>query len=136
MQGYVEDILHKERNGKPYWILKIEGNNYTVWDRKYIEGIKKGSLVAYEFKQSGNYRHITSLKPLEGSLAPYSQEELRIIRMSCLRSAVNLTSEMGLEYKDKVEATIHLAKQFEKYVLGDLDIKEKAPDSLPRSNKK
>lgn len=124
----MERIWENERNGKPYWVLRINGERYTVWNPKLLEGIQEGSLVAYEFKRSGNYRHITRLIPVPepgetgaGSAGLYLNErDARMVRMSALRSAAQLIYTIEMRWEEKVESTLQLAREFERYIMGQL----------------
>ena len=64
MQGRVGKSWENDGNGRPYWVLQIDGERYTTWNRKSLEGVQEGSLIEYEYKQSGKYRNISSLAPV------------------------------------------------------------------------
>lgn len=121
MQGRVEKIWENQSNSGKYWVLSIEGERYAVWDRKQMVGLRPGSLVDYDYRESGQYRNISRLNPVRssGSMDPYLEErELRIIRMSCLRSACQMTYNIDMNWEDKVKETLILARRFDRYVLG------------------
>lgn len=55
MKGIFDKIWeNKTKGNKPYWVLSIEGENYSVWDKKNLEGIQEGSTVEYDWKASGD----------------------------------------------------------------------------------
>ncbi len=54
MKGVVDKVWkNKTDDGKLYFVLKIGGEKYSVWDKKYMDGIEEGSMVEYESTQSG-----------------------------------------------------------------------------------
>ena len=111
MRGKIERIWENHtKNGEKYWVLFISGKNYSVWDSSVIEGLSEGAEVEYEFKRSGKYNKITDLKviqePAQSGQAPAQDtRELRIIRMSCLRSAAEIISPYNLDLEEKTEKT-------------------------------
>jgi hypothetical protein len=122
VQGRVERIWENERNGKPYWVLRIDGERYTVWNPEQLQGVEEGSLVVYEYKQSGRYRNITGLIPVRPaeSAQPYvSERDLRVIRLSCLRSATQMLYNIEMNWEEKIKSTLDLAREFERYVIGE-----------------
>jgi hypothetical protein len=135
-QGYVEKIWENQREGKRYWTLRIDGERYTCWDPKIVEGVQEGSLVAYQYKQQNKYRHLTELNLVSSSSEPYKEREVRMIRMSALRSAVTLLSEVEeLEYKERVKTTLQTARYFERYILGSDEQSRKEKESSKSSSK-
>lgn len=143
MQGHVERIWENQSSKGPYWVLKIDGERYTVWDPILLEGVEEGRQVAYEYKQSGNYRNISALSVVpssdgrgsadsSGSMAPYANDrELRIVRMSALRSAAQLLYNTEMDWNEKVNTALDAARQFESYVMGE-DTQPKPPASPPK----
>jgi hypothetical protein len=142
MEGRVDKIWENESNGKLYWVLQIDGERYATWNRKHLEDLKEGSLVVYEYKQSGKYRNITSLAPVNAPddeekpvyrskfTDPY-ERDLRMVRMSALRSATQLIYNEQMDWDQKVASTFELAREFEHYVVG----KEPSELSAQRSPK-
>ena len=66
MKGVIEEIWKNETDdGKPYFVLRIGGDKYSVWDKKYMEGLEEGSTVEYESAQSGKFKKITDLKKID-----------------------------------------------------------------------
>ena len=46
MKGVIEKIWeNKTEDGKAYLVLRIGGEKYSVWDKKYMEGLVEGSAV-------------------------------------------------------------------------------------------
>ena len=125
MKGVVDKIwINKTDDGKPYFVLKIGGEKYSVWDKKYMEGLEEGAAVEYESTQSGKFKKITEMKkidlepgidPLERK--PRDRNGQEIVRMSCIRSAAALVADFGAPPEEKAEITLGLARRFEKYVI-------------------
>ena len=63
MEGIVETISEpkKSRNGKPYFIIGISGNSFSLWEPSYIENVSVGDTVEYSHSVSGNFKNITSI---------------------------------------------------------------------------
>ncbi len=139
MKGIIDKIWeNKTKGNKPYWVLSINGDNYSVWDKKYLEGIQEGSSVEYEWRPSGDYRKVTDLKKIEMEpgferAGKSNGRDQQIIRMSCVKSAVVLASNSDKLPKDKAEMTLGIARQFEKYVT---DKEDEAPDQKKGTNEK
>ena len=114
MEGKIEKIWENEKNGKRYWVLEIGGEKYSVWDEKYVEGLSEGSVVDYDWRQSGNFRKITDLRRLD--VQPLNSKNEQIVRMSCLRTAGEIISGERLDLRLKIERVLDTSKIFEKYV--------------------
>jgi len=125
MKGVVDKVWeNKTDDGKPYFVLKIGGEKYSVWDKKYMDGIEEGSMVEYESAQSGKFKKITDMKKidLEPGIAPPERKPRdrngqEIVRMSCIRSATALVADFGAPPEEKADITLGLARRFEKYVI-------------------
>ncbi|RKY67595.1 MAG: hypothetical protein DRQ24_12660 [Candidatus Latescibacterota bacterium] len=121
MRGKIERIWENQtKDGEKYWVLSIDGKNYSVWDPAVLEGLSEGMEVEYEFRRSGKYNRITDLKKLDTSQQGPDVEnprDLKIIRMSCLRSAVEVLSGYGSELEERIEKTLEVSRRFERYVL-------------------
>ena len=125
MKGIVDKIWeNKTDDGKLYFVLKIGGEKYSVWDKKYMDGIEEGSMVEYESAQSGKFKKITDMKKigLEPGIAPPGRKSRdrngqEIVRMSCIRSATALVADFGAPPEEKADITLGLARRFEKYVI-------------------
>lgn len=130
MKGEVEKVWDNETlDGRRYQVLQINGDRYSVWDEKYLDKIKEGQAVDFEFKESGEFRNITeiydsSLK--EEKEAEFEDQKLRkTIRMSCLKSASRVLTGSKIPYKNRADRAVELAKKFEKYIDdGDFDDQE------------
>jgi len=121
MKGEVEKVWDNETlDGRRYQVLQINGERYSVWDEKYLDKIKEGQAVDFEFKESGEFRNITeiydsSLK--EEKEAEFEDHKLRkTIRMSCLKSASRVLTGSKIPYKNRGDRAVELAKKFEKYI--------------------
>jgi len=125
MKGIIDKIWkNKTDDGKPYFVLKIEGEKYSVWDNKYMEGLDEGAAVEYESTQSGKFKKITDMRKieLEARFEPPERKSRdrngeEIVRMSCIRSAAALVADFGAPPEEKAEITLGLARKFEKYVI-------------------
>ena len=103
MKGVVDKIWkNKTDDGKPYFVLKIGGEKYSVWDKKYMEGLEEGSAVEYESSQSGKFKKITDMKKIDlepgidpPERKPRDRNGEEIVRMSCIRSAAALVADFG-----------------------------------------
>ena len=122
MKGVVDRIFeNKTREGKKYWVLNIGGENYSVWDKKHMNGLMEGSEIEYEWVQSGDFKNMTDLRKihLEPILDRREEAERRntqILRLSCIKSATSLISDLDLTPAEKGEITMEIARGFERYV--------------------
>jgi len=66
--------------------VKIDGEHYTCWDKRLISELVEGRGVDYEWDQSGKFKKIVDLDTVS-CIPELSPNELRILRMSTLRSA-------------------------------------------------
>ena len=125
MKGVIDKIWKNETDdGKPYLVLRIGGEKYSVWDQKYMEGIEEGSTVEYESAQSGKFKKITDMRKIDlepgidpSERKPRNRSGQEIVRMSCIRSAAALVADFGAPPEEKAEITLGLARRFEKYVI-------------------
>ena len=125
MKGVVDKIWkNKTDDGKPYFVLKIGGEKYSVWDNKYVEGLEEGAVVEYESAQSGKFKKITDMKKIDlepgidpPERKPRDRNGQEIVRMSCIRSAAALVADFGAPPEEKADITLGLARRFEKYVI-------------------
>lgn len=140
IKGRVEDIrLKRAKNGNEYISVSIDGNKYAVWDTSMFAKLHRGDLVEYKLQvnQSG-YTDVTDLQVLEtgnNGLPDYQlYDELRnkqIARLSCLKSASTIVAGMDIMPEEKVDKTIEVAKQFEKYVLTNSRKRKKKEQETP-----
>jgi hypothetical protein len=125
MKGVVDKVWeNKTDDGKPYFVLKIGGEKYSVWDKKYMDGIEEGSMVEYESAQSGKFKKITGMKKIDlepgidpPERKPRNRNGQEIVRMSCIRSAAALVADFGAPPEEKANIALGLARRFEKYVI-------------------
>ena len=123
MEGRIDKIWENEKNGKRYWVLSINGEKYSVWDEKYMNGLSEGSSVDYNWKKSGDFRKITDIRKLD--VQPIYSKNEQIIRMSCIKSAAVLVSDFDADPDEKGEVALGIARKFEQYVIeGNEDKKE------------
>lgn len=136
VKGTVNRIWHNRKpDGSGYWVLSIDGQQYSTWDRNLARNIEQGDLVEFLFTESGRYRNLTFLKRL-GSAGfatadklLVSPESLWIVRMNCLRTATEMISEASLLSDQKICRVISIAKRLEDHVL-------RSPGDCPRPTEK
>jgi len=125
MQGTVNRIWHNQRaDGSEYWVVSVDGLRYSTWDENLVRGIREGDTVEFAFNRSGRYRNLTALK--RASPPPFttadklvpSPKSLRIVRMSCLRTAAEMVKDSTLLPEQKVSLVLTIAQRLEKHVLG------------------
>jgi len=124
MQGTVNKVWHNHRaDGSEFWVLSVDGQRYSTWDRSLIKDVREGDPVEFAFTHSGRYRSLTALKRLPGPpsitsdrLGP-SPASLRIVRMNCLRTAAEMLKDTTLLPEQKVSLSIAMAKTLEKHVM-------------------
>jgi hypothetical protein len=78
------------RRPEKRWILEIDGDRCSVWDEKCMEGLEEGIPAEYEWRQSSSFKKITDTKRLD--MGAIEGKGLRIIRMSCLKTASEILS--------------------------------------------
>jgi hypothetical protein len=130
MKGVIDRIFQNETAAKKkYWVLSIGGERYSVWDEKYIKGLKEGNEIDFDWAPSGDYKKITDISKIsmDPTDLPHSSRETQILRMSCLKSASSLLSGTDLTPEEKGTSTLNLAKKFEKYVTVDEESHEREP---------
>lgn len=122
MKGVIDRIFENTTKKKmPYWVLSIGGENYSVWDKKFMEGLQEGATVEYGWAASGDFKKVTEIRriDMEPSLdregKAYSRSQ-QIVRMSCIKSATMLVSNFDTHPNEKGEITLGLARKFEQYV--------------------
>ena len=75
MQGTVGKIWHNHRtDGSEFWVLSIDGERYSTWDRNLIANIQEGDLVEFTYDQSGRFRNLKALNRL--SRSPFMTADL------------------------------------------------------------
>jgi hypothetical protein len=139
MRGTIEQVWENEgKKGQKYLTVEIGGERYNVWDDKYFASIRPGASIEYEFRKSGNFRHITGLSPIDNHPpgpqpteshhppAPdVNYKDRQITRLSCLKSASEILAPVQIDVGAKRELVIETARYFERYVrdndVGSLD---------------
>ena len=139
MKGKIEKIWRNELDdGRVYATLSIDGTRYNLWDKKYLNNLKEGDTVDYEFRKSGKYNNIKSISKANGNpkaesnskaKLPYNglnnngidqqlKKDLEIVRMSCLKTAaLYITQDMiDLPLDKKADTIVDVARKFESYV--------------------
>src|SRR5574341_890952 len=151
-KGRIEDVkLKTAKNGNKYLSLKIDGQRYAVWEQKAWGEVNSGDLVEYKAEPKGKFMELTYLGVVEHTTdhpgnndwTEYNlYEELRtkqIARMSCLRSAATIVSEIP-DLPKEIEAlskyTLDLSRAFEKYVLVNNRRRKKKNNEAPPEYKK
>ena len=117
-KGRIEDVARKKaKNGTPYASVRIDGEQYTCWDDALISKIESGQAVDYQWEQSGKFKKIIDIEPAldDPDLTP---KDLRILRMSALRSASYLEIGLDVPLEEKLRTTLETSRAFERYILG------------------
>ena len=129
--GRVERINQKKSNsGDCYTIVDIDGEEqgFFDWDgHVQAAGVTEGDNVKIEHS-GGKYRRIQSVEKVSGTkdVAAKSAKggdrevngrERRIVRQSCLKTAVELLAQSELDYESKEVQVVELAKRMEEWVL-------------------
>ena len=117
-KGRIEDVARKKaKNGTPYASVRIDGEQYTCWDDALISKIESGQAVDYQWEQSGKFKKIIDIEPVLDDLE-LSPKDLRILRMSALRSASYLEIGLDVPLEEKLRTTLETSRTFERYILG------------------
>lgn len=115
MRGTIEKIWeNKTKNGKKYWVISVDGKRYSVWNEELLKGLAVGDAVELSWTGSGRFMNVSKIVKL--SVAEDSKA-MQIIRMSCLRSAVEFFSGSR---RPRLERVLSLAKTFEDYVCNEV----------------
>jgi len=133
MRGTIDKIWsNTTKKGQEYRTVRMNGQLYNVWDSKYFDQLQEGEDIEYQFKESGNYMHITDMHVAGGnhrtsqnnhnsnhnnSYIP--KKDKQIARMSCLKSASEIMAPVQLDPDAKKQKVIDTAKFFERYVFDD-----------------
>jgi len=124
MQGRVDRVWRNERaDGSEYWVLSVDGERYSTWDKDVIANVHEGDLVEFAFARSGRFRNLTALRKLTGPMpagssspAPTARAQRRI-RLHCLRTAAGMLKDATLLPEQKVSLVMAIAGQLEQHVL-------------------
>ena len=124
MLGRIEKVWQNEtQNGQAYLVLSIQGQRYSLWDADWIDKLREGDIVDYDWKKAGKFKNITSIEQtnLNSQVHDPGEKDRRIVRMSCLKSASTIFSDLDVEPRKKVRLTVAAARRFEKYISNSLD---------------
>ena len=121
-EGRVERIWeNRTRDGKPYWVFKINGERYSAFDEDAVQGVREGDEIRFNWKKAGRYRNLDEVSvcssPETHGHDGYDHQ-VSIVRMSCLRSATELLRYPKIAPDQKMELALDWARRFEHYVLG------------------
>ena len=122
MLGKIEKVWENEaQNGQPYIVVSIEGQRYSLFDKDFLGKLQEGDVVEYDWKKAGKFRNITNLEQVDFQPQPSAipDKDRQILRMSCVKSASTIFSDLQAEPQQKVELTISAARQFERYIIED-----------------
>ncbi|MEM3389709.1 MAG: hypothetical protein QW491_09905 [Thermoproteota archaeon] len=121
MIGRIQKIMEgTAKNGNKYWLISIEGKYFAAWTSELVEGLKDGDLVDITWQDSNGFRNIEKIVRVQN---PGNGKEVmdaktrHIIRMSCLRSAVELMANLGIK-RPSMKKLLSLSSIFENYVYG------------------
>ena len=134
MLGILEQVEEKRsQRGETYWALILSGRRYTVWSPELVQGLQRGDQVEFTYTQSGQYRKLLELRKaspqnLNRWFQHHNERGQRIARMSCLKTAAQIIEGKRLNSTKKAELVLHVARIFEKHVLGE-------PTSGPKDTK-
>ena len=124
MQGTVSNIWHNQRaDGSEYWVVSIDGQRYSVWEKSTIDGVREGDAVEFAFTNSGRYRKLTAIKSTKSSTASHedglqsSSESLQTVKMNCLRAAAAMIKDAAISPEQKVSLAIGMARGLEDHIL-------------------
>ena len=112
VKGKIEKISErKTRNGKRYWVITVDGKEYSVWDEDLIKGLSIGDLVEISWTEAGKFLNVNKIEKLLDGQGRIKQ----IIKLSCLRLAIELLSNSK---NPRPERVLSVARAFEDYVNG------------------
>jgi len=129
--GRIENIEEKQAaNGGGYLVVDIEAQDRGFFDWQghlLAAGANTGDTVKIEH-DGGKYRRIQSVEKVSGkedvvgelengSDGEVNGRERRIVRQSCLKTAVELLAQSELDYESKEVQVVELAKRMEEWVL-------------------
>ena len=136
MHGIVDKIWRNHRtDGSEYWVLCIDNERYSTWDRNHMENLQEGDAVEFAYTQSGRYRNLISLQrqpptPTTTAFPQTPPEPAHLkFRLNCLRiTAELLQGHPGLP-EEKLQLALHLAKRLEQQ-LQEPGIKEEPREDM------
>ncbi len=126
MRGKVEQLTKESSKSGEYLRISIDGENYSVWDTEYIDSLRIGDNIDFEYKESGKWKNITELEFVDTDQSNNSDREYNtsirnkyITKLSCVKSASNVLANLDMEPEGKGEKVLSLARSFEKYIYED-----------------
>ncbi|MFC1560873.1 hypothetical protein ACFL4V_00180 [Candidatus Latescibacterota bacterium] len=136
MRGVIENLWENEsKNGQQYMTVQIGGERYSVWDTKYFDQLREGAEIEYDVKESGNFKHLNDIRPIERHYlrgnGNGNSKDRQITRMSCLKSASEILAPLHMELDVKRDMVIDTARCFERYVQED---DARLPSEIPGGN--
>ncbi|MFC1560872.1 hypothetical protein ACFL4V_00175 [Candidatus Latescibacterota bacterium] len=122
VRGKVEGIRSFRRSdGSEYWVLTIDGKQYSTFDPEHVSYIREGETVEYSYTDSGNYKRIVAIRRIcknsDCSNRKLTPETVRIVRMNCLRTAAELISDTKITPDGRASLAIEIARKLEDHVL-------------------
>ena len=74
MKGIIDSINEKKtKDDKFFYIMEIDGMEYSCWDETLVSGLRGGDQVEFDFKESGKWKNISELRFLGKSNRPVNQ---------------------------------------------------------------
>ena len=141
MQGTIGKIWHNHRtDGSEFWVLSIDSERYSTWDRNLIANIQEGDLVEFSYDQSGRFRNLKAINRLSRSpfmtadLLTTSPESLRLVRMNCLKISAELLKDTTMLPEQKTSMTISMSKKLEEHILTPLKVKQNLEENKAEIN--
>ncbi len=141
MRGKIDRIWHNRRaDDSEFWVLSIEGQRYSTWDKSLIANLSEGDLVEFAYSPSGRYRKLTGIKRLPIPAFTTAREiavdprALQIVRMSCLRTAAEMLKDAELLPVKRSALVKAFAREFEEHVFRPYG-SEKAEQNRDRGNR-
>lgn len=125
-RGVIEGIEQRRtRKGEHYLVLTIDGERYSLWNKDYFDQVQEGDVVAYKWRESGDFKKLVEIERLGNDL---ELRERRLTRMGCLKYAIELAASFfDSDPNRKVEFALEAAERFERYIMGlDNEPKKKA----------
>jgi hypothetical protein len=147
MKGEIEKIWKNETpDGRKYNVLQIGGERYSLWEGDYLDNLREGQTLEFDFRESGEFKNISKIYDPAGAKKPNGNDALppepqandyqqgqkarQIVRMSSLRSASQILDGSRIPVGKRAEKTIEIAKKFEKYI-GDEGLADLEDENRP-----
>ena len=133
MKGKIDKIkINNLADGRKYATLSINGETYNLWNAQYLDRLKEGDIISYNFTQKGRYKNIGNILKVESGqktdipkqsglnmsiIPPAYRKDIQIARLSCLKSAIYATQDLiDVDLDKKTDTIIAVARKFEKYI--------------------